>query len=74
MTKLLSILFKSGKEWFSPLFVGTYKIAKDNMSLEPERLGFGHSSIYCLVVQSLSRVRLFETPMDCSTPGFPVLH
>ena len=24
--------------------------------------------------QSLSHVRLFATPMDCSTPGFPVLH
>ena len=28
----------------------------------------------CFVVQSLSRVRLFVTPTDCSTPGFPVLH
>ena len=27
----------------------------------------------CAVVQSLSRVRLCN-PMDCSTPGFPVLH
>ena len=25
-------------------------------------------------VQSLSRVRLFVTPMDCSTPGLPVHH
>ena len=25
-------------------------------------------------VQSLSRVRLFCDPMDCSTPGFPVHH
>ena len=25
-------------------------------------------------VQSLSRVWLFATPMDCSTPGFPVHH
>ena len=25
-------------------------------------------------VQSLSCVQLFETPMDCSTPGFPVHH
>ena len=25
-------------------------------------------------VQSLSRIRLFVTPVDCSTPGFPVLH
>ena len=25
-------------------------------------------------VQSLSRVQLFVTPMDCSTPGFPVHH
>ena len=23
------------------------------------------------VVQSLSRVRLFATPMDCNMPGFP---
>ena len=27
-----------------------------------------------LVVQSLSRVRLLETPWAVSTPGFPVLH
>ena len=27
----------------------------------------------CAVVQSLSRVRLCN-PMDCSTPGFPILH
>ena len=25
-------------------------------------------------VQSLSRIRLFVTPKDCSTPGFPVHH
>ena len=25
-------------------------------------------------VQSLSHVKLFATPMDCSTPGFPVFH
>ena len=35
-------------------------------------------SVYVLktifVVQSLHHVRLFVTPMDCSTPGFPVLH
>ena len=24
------------------------------------------------IVQLLSRVQLFETPMDCSTPGFPI--
>ena len=27
-----------------------------------------------VVVHSLSRVQLFVTPMDCSLPGFPVLH
>ena len=27
----------------------------------------------CIVVQSLSHVRLFVTPTDCSMPGFPVL-
>ena len=27
-----------------------------------------------VAVQSLSRVRLFVTPMDCSTPGLPLLH
>ena len=26
------------------------------------------------LVQSLSRIRLFVTPMDCSTPGLPVHH
>ena len=29
---------------------------------------------YCFVVQSLSHVQLFVTPMDCSMPDFPVLH
>ena len=27
-----------------------------------------------VVAQSLSRVQLFVTPMDSSTPGLPVLH
>ena len=27
-----------------------------------------------VVVQALSHVQLFVTPVDCSTPGFPVLH
>ena len=27
-----------------------------------------------VIVQSLSCVRLFVIPMDCSTPGLPVLH
>ena len=27
-----------------------------------------------IVVQSLSCIQLFVTPMDCSTPGFPVHH
>ena len=30
--------------------------------------------IVVVVVQSLSCVQLFATPMDYSTPGFPVLH
>ena len=29
--------------------------------------------VFVVVVQSLSHVQLFR-PMDCSTPGFPVLH
>ena len=29
--------------------------------------------VYITSVQSLSCVQLFATPMDCSTPGFPVL-
>ena len=33
---------------------------------------FSNDSV--ISVQSLSRVRLFVTPMDCSTPGIPVLH
>ena len=31
-------------------------------------------SVFSQSVQLLSRVRLFATPMDCSTPGFPVHH
>ena len=45
------------------------------MILEPKKV---RSVQFCSVqlssVQSLSRVRLFVTPMDCSMPGFPVLH
>ena len=36
-----------------------------------------HNGILCIQfrsVQSLSHVLLFATPMDCSTPGFPVHH
>ena len=35
-----------------------------------------HALSVCVVavVQSLSLVQLFATPMDCSTPGSPVLH
>ena len=29
--------------------------------------------ILIVVVQSLSRVQLFVTPMDCNIPGLPVL-
>ena len=29
---------------------------------------------HIVVVQPLSCIRFFETPMNCSTPGFPVLH
>ena len=29
---------------------------------------------HLVLVESLSCVRLFAAPMDCSTPGFPVLH
>ena len=37
-----------------------------------ENLGFLGKN--CFVVQSLSHVRLFWDSVDCSTPGFPVLH
>ena len=30
--------------------------------------------IYIYVVQLLGHIRLFGNPMDCSTPGLPVLH
>ena len=36
-----------------------------------------HNGILCIQfrsVQSLSHVRLFATPMDCSTPGLPAHH
>ena len=33
-----------------------------------------HSHALPFVVQLLIRVRLFCDPMDCSTPGFPVLY
>ena len=37
---------------------------------------FKFLSIYAVyvVVQSLSHAQLFCSPMDCSMPGFPVLH
>ena len=31
-------------------------------------------SAQVVVVQSLNYIPLFVTPMDCSVPGFPVLH
>ena len=31
-------------------------------------------AVVVVVVQSLSCVQLFVTPMDCSMPGLPVLH
>ena len=41
------------------------------MSLELPLLFF----LLCVIVVQLpSHIRLFATPMDCSTPGFPVLH
>ena len=36
--------------------------------------GVLQSDSVCDVVQSLTRVQLFETPMDHSTPGFPLHH
>ena len=30
--------------------------------------------VFVAIVQSLSHVQLFVTPMNCSTPGFLVLH
>ena len=33
-----------------------------------------HTHSLVVVVQSLSGVQLFETPTECSIPGFPVLH
>ena len=36
----------------------------------PAAFNFRHK----VIVQSLSHVRLFANPMDCSTLGFPVLH
>ena len=35
---------------------------------------FPYCFFLCLVVQLLSRVWLFLTPLHCSSPGFPVLH
>ena len=37
------------------------------------RYAYIHICLHC-VVQSLSHVRLFCDPIDCSTPGFPVLY
>ena len=34
----------------------------------------GQDPAAAAVVQPLSRVRLFVTPLDCSTPGFSILH
>ena len=30
--------------------------------------------VFVAIIQSLSHVQLFVTPMNCSTPAFPVLH
>ena len=42
--------------------------------LEKEQTKPKVSSVQFSSVQSLSHVWLFATPMDCSTPGLPVLH
>ena len=35
---------------------------------------YGRCDLVSLTLLLLSPVQLFVTPMDCSTPGFPVLH
>ena len=52
------------------------------VNFAPKKKKIHTSSLHCVVVQSLSHVRLIVTPscptlchpMACSTPGFPVLH
>ena len=55
--------------WCYPHRQHIKKLSKLNISFESFHLKRKHSS-----VQLLSYVRLLVTPMDCSTPGFPVHH
>ena len=59
--------------WHSEKFK-TMELVKRSRTFE-----FLGQQIICMifvvvVVQPLNRVQIFATPMDCSMPGFPVLH
>ena len=60
------------------IFLGSQITADDDCSHEIKRhLLLGRKALTNLQfssVQSLSRVLLFATPMDCSMPGYPVHH
>ena len=51
---------------------------KENQRLEQSKppVSIFKNDNFCVgvIVQSLRHVQLFATPMDCSMPGFPVLH
>ena len=68
-----------GMKWPVPAWKDLYP-QKIHFVLQAQFLGHGFAllfltwKMYCIVVvQLLSHVQLFVTPMDCSTPGFPVL-
>ena len=49
-------------------------VSKEDIQLSNENMKICLISLATVVVQSLSHVQFLETPLDCSTPGFPVLH
>ena len=68
--------------YFYCIAVSNESVAKDPGACNKQTtcfrfLMFPHPRPYTsslVVIQSLHRVRLFVTPMDCSIPGFSVLH
>ena len=58
----MSSCLKDNQRTIQIISASTVPTEKQSLSSDP------------LVVQSRSHVQLFATPMDCNTPGFPVLH
>ena len=69
------LLYYFGSSTLETTFNCSFKIWKQSYLIPRANLSWPEEVISSVVVvQLLSRVRLSTTPMDCSTPDFPVLH